>query len=278
MPPLHHAILRRDDEATEHATFVLHGILGTGANLRGLAQGLLKHASSGRAFVLVDLRMHGRSQYLAPPHHIDACVHDLTALQQHLGWPVREVIGHSFGGKVAAAFAATHGDLERLAMLDSAPGARTSRQGSEDTMKVIAMLEAVPRTYARREEFVAEVEGRGFTRMLGEWLAMNLVRTEDVFRMRLDLSAIHALIDDYFVKDLWPAIEQMSCRVDLVVGGRSTVFDQTERERASVLADQQPERVHLHVIENAGHWLHVDAPDALLQALTSTEERQTLTP
>jgi pimeloyl-ACP methyl ester carboxylesterase len=267
MPSLHHAIVRRDAETTEHATFVLHGILGTGANLRGLAQGLLKHAPAGRAFVLVDLRMHGRSQYFVAPHDLEACARDLSHLQQSLGWPVREVIGHSFGGKVALTFAAAHGDLERLAMLDSAPGARTTRRGSEDTLRVLEMLEALPRTFARREDFVAEVEARGFSRMLGEWLAMNLVRTEDVFRMRLDLSAIHALIDDYFVQDLWPALEQLSCRTDLVIGGRSTVFDPTERARASALAASSGGRVRVHVIEEAGHWLHVDAPDALLQAL-----------
>lgn len=268
MSQLHHAILRRDGEPTEHATFVLHGILGTGANLRGLAQGLLKHAPAGRAFVLVDLRMHGRSQHFPAPHDLEACVRDLSTLEQTLGWPVREVVGHSFGGKVALAFAAAHGDLERLALLDSAPGARPTRRGSEDTMKVIAMLEALPPTFRRREDFVADVEGRGFTHSLAEWLAMNLVRTEELFRLRLDLSAIRALIDDYFVKDLWPALEQLSCRVDLVIGGRSTVFDQEELTRARTVAEGSEGRVHIHVLEQAGHWLHVDAPEALLSALT----------
>jgi pimeloyl-ACP methyl ester carboxylesterase len=269
MPQLHHTILRREGEPTEHLTFVLHGILGTGANLRGLAQGMIEHAPTGRAFVMIDLRMHGRSQYYAPPHDLEACARDLGRLEKHLGWPVREVVGHSFGGKVALAFAAAHGDLERLAMLDSAPGARPTRQGSEDTMKVIAMLEDVPRTFSRREDFVADVESRGFSRMLAEWLAMNLVRTEDVFRLRLDLTAINALIDDYFVKDLWPTLEQLTCRVDLVIGGRSTVFDQNELARADRVAEQSKGRVRVHRIEEAGHWLHVDAPDALLSALTN---------
>jgi pimeloyl-ACP methyl ester carboxylesterase len=37
---------------------------------------------------------------------------------------VSQILGHSFGGKVALAFHAQHPALERVMLLDSAPGAR----------------------------------------------------------------------------------------------------------------------------------------------------------
>jgi pimeloyl-ACP methyl ester carboxylesterase len=44
----------------------------------------------------------------------------------------------------------------------------------------------------------------------------------------------------------------------LIVGGRSTVVDEADRDRAG-----RAPRTTVDVIEEAGHWVHADAPDAL---------------
>ena len=44
----------------------------------------------------------------------------------------------------------------------------------------------------------------------------------------------------------------------LIVGGRSGAVDHADRERA-----KRCPRTTLDVVEEADHWVHVDAPDAL---------------
>ena len=101
--------------------------------------------------------------------------------------------------------------------------------------------------------------------------AMNVVPTpEGDFRFKLDLDSIQALLHDYFTQDLWPVVEQGSdgCKMHLVVGGRSTVYDSGDYARAVRVAEASKGRVSVHVLEHAAHWVHVDAPDELLALLT----------
>lgn len=268
MSLLHHAVLAPTAAPSGRCILVLHGILGSGNNLRGVAQALIAHDPSAQC-VLADLRMHGRSQGFAPPHTLDACAGDLAELSRSLPTPVTEVIGHSFGGKVALAFARDSPELTRVALIDSSPFLRTSRVGSEQTLAVVDMLDRLPAHFDTRAAFVEHVHGQGFSRMIADWLAMNLDRTEQGFRFRLNLAAIRELIEDYFAHDLWPVIEASKARVDVVIGGRSEVWQATDIARANELHAREP-RVRVHVLPDAGHWVHVDDARGLTAALTGT--------
>ncbi len=268
MSLLHHAVLPPKAAPNGRCILVLHGILGSGSNLRGVAQALTTH-DPGAQCVLADLRMHGRSQGFAPPHTLQACAHDLAELSRSVSMPITEVVGHSFGGKVALAFARDRPELTRVALLDSSPFLRRTRVGSEQTLAVIDMLESLPARFDTRAAFVEHVHSQGFSRMIADWLAMNLDRTDQGLRFRLDLSAIRALIDDYFAHDLWPVIEASKARVDLVIGARSEVWQAADIERANDLQAREPERVRVHVLRDAGHWVHVDDAAGLSAALTS---------
>lgn len=263
-PHLHFSEVRAPEASPERALFVLHGILGTGANLRGLAQRLVRADASVSA-LLVDLRGHGRSPDFAPPHRLASCAEDLIALEQRIELPVVGVIGHSFGGKVALAYHALRPALTRVALLDSAPSARPDRAGSEETHAVIAMLERAPARFATRQDFLSYVHDNGHSRAIADWLAMNLAREPDGFRVRTNLSLIRALLDDYFAEDLWSVIEHSQARVDLVIAGRSQVYGPEDIARAQALGGH----VHSHVIADAGHWVHADAPDETVRALSA---------
>ncbi len=265
-PRLHRTIVRAPAAEPAHAWLFLHGILGTGANLRGLAQAFVQ-ADASSAAVLVDLRLHGRSQGFAPPHDVGACARDLVALEAELDWPVRGVIGHSFGGKVALAYHALRPALARLALLDSDPGARPDRAGSEQTDAVLALLAQLPARFERREDFIAQVHVAGHSRAIADWLAMNLERKPDGFALRLDLTGIRALLDSYFALDLWPVLERSSARVDVVIGGRSRLWDAPRLQRLEVLARDQAGKLRVHILADAGHWVHVDDPQGLRRAL-----------
>lgn len=261
---LHFSELTPDQGKPQRALLFLHGILGAGANLRGLAQRVVR-ADTRWLAVLVDLRGHGRSPDFAAPHDLAECAKDLRALEAVVRLPVAGVIGHSFGGKVALAYHELRPELERVALLDSAPSARPERAGSEETHAVLAMLERAPALYDSRQAFVSYVQSQGHSRAIADWLAMNLVRTADGFRVRTNLPLVRALLDDYFTRDLWSVIERSEARVDLVIAGRSEVYGPEDVARAQARGGN----VRAHLMPKAGHWVHVDATEETARALST---------
>jgi len=263
---LTHAIVAAEDAAPDKTIVFLHGILGSGANWRTFARQLVAVRPAWRV-VLVDLRKHGASQDFGPPHTLAACVNDLLELEKEIG-RVDAVLGHSFGGKVALDYVFARKDLDVAWVVDSAPGARPDRRGSETTVQIVHMLDTLPERFPSREAFVEYVQSKGTDRSIAMWLAMNVRPTETGdYAMRVDVHALRALLDDYFARDVWPVLEDpaRTTKVHLVAGGRSHVLDTAERARAQRLAAGAPDRTWLHVVRDAGHWVHVDAPIELLE-------------
>ncbi|APR83785.1 hydrolase, alpha/beta fold family, putative [Minicystis rosea] len=265
----YHALVTAPEAKPSRWMIVLHGILGSGGNFRSFARRLAT-ASPDWGFVLVDLRMHGLSQGAPPPHTIAAAADDLVRLGDHLALPIAGVMGHSFGGKVALAYTERRGAALDLAwVLDASPGTRRDRAGS--TEAVLRMLQAMPQPLPSRERFLEIVASHGHPPAIGEWLAMNVRRADDGFRIRLDLDAIGELLDDYFAVDLWPVVERAegARSLHVVVADRSEALDAQDRARLAAIAARDP-RVVGHLIEGAGHWVHVDAPDALFGLVSAS--------
>ncbi|HEY1954929.1 MAG TPA: alpha/beta hydrolase [Polyangiaceae bacterium] len=266
---LTHAIVEAEAPGAQRTMLFLHGILGSGANWRTFAKQFVAVRPSWRA-VLVDLRKHGGSQDFAPPHNLRACVDDLLALEREIG-PAHGVLGHSFGGKVALEYLFARKDLEVAWIVDSAPGARPDRRGSETTTRIVTMLDTLPERFATREAFIDYVQRQGNERSIAMWLAMNVRPAPDGngYTMRVDVAAMRALLDDYFARDAWPILEDpaRTTKVHLVAGGLSKVLDTGERAMAQRLATGSPGRSWLHVIPAAGHWVHVDAPVEFLELI-----------
>lgn len=240
----------------------LHGILGSGANWRTIARRLVA-ARPDLGALLVDLRMHGRSQGAPPPHTVEAAADDLVRLAGELALPLAGVVGHSFGGKVALALRGKL-PLGQIWVLDATPGARREpRADPNSAQHVVDALRALPASFADRAGFTAAMTARGFSRALADWLAMNLEPAGSGFRLRLDLDAIDGLLADYYRTDLWSALERGPGEAHLVVATRSRALDEADRRRAAELP------VRVHAID-AGHWLHMEAPETLL-ALFSAE-------
>ena len=121
MAELAHSLLCADGASPTQWLLVLHGILGRRSNLRTLSKKLVEACPSWGA-VLVDLRCHGDSQPMNPPHSIESASQDLDALITQVPGPITGVLGHSFGGKVAMHYAAAHQDQVRtLWVLDAPP-------------------------------------------------------------------------------------------------------------------------------------------------------------
>lgn len=268
---LSHEVLRPDGAPAAKSLVVLHGILGSGGNLRTLARQFLA-ARPGWQAVLVDLRAHGDSQGEdGRPDTLGSATLDVAELCAALPVPARAVVGHSFGGKVALGLPGAHAGLEHVVALDSTPGTRVDARGSEATLKVLELLEAMRGPWASRDDFVKEVQSHHQPRFLGQWLAMNLEARDGAFHLKLKLPRVRALLESYFEVDLWPALEAAAQgapgpRYHLVIGTRSLVFDHAERVQATHLEAEAHGRVTVDVLDT-GHWVHVDDPAGTLRVL-----------
>jgi esterase len=268
---LAHAEVTAGGAIPDRAILFLHGILGSGGNWRTFARRFVE-AHPTWAAILVDLRLHGGSREAVAPHTLHSAARDLGALERSLAIPVRAVLGHSFGGKVALTWLAqrrTDGqeDLDVAVVVDSTPSARPDHRGSEDTVCVLSVLATLTAAYPDRDAFVADLGARGIGRAEAQWLAMSLDRVAEGLRFGLDVAAIRGMLDDYFARDLWHLVEEPRAkRLEVVVGERSSVVSEEDRRRLHALAVADGSRVGLTLL-GAGHLVHVDDPVGLLRVV-----------
>lgn len=248
----------------ERTIVFLHGILGSGPNLRTVAKRFVEASPTWAAW-LVDLRGHGRSPKGSPGASITAVAEDVLALVASAPRPIA-VVGHSFGGKAALEMLHLDGSLARVVTLDSNPGTREPLRGGDSALAVLDTVESLPATFASKRDFTSAIESR-HGRMLAQWLAMSTVEEGGRVRFALDLAEIRALLDSYFRTDLWSVVESPpgGASVHLVIGGRSGSFSPLDRERASAIATREP-RVTVDVLPT-DHWVHTEDPDGVQRVL-----------
>lgn len=283
---VHHTFV--GDEAAPHLGFILHGVLGAGHNFRSFAKRLTDQCPHYR-FALLDLRYHGKSVGAPPPHTLSACADDLFDLATHLGKDPTVVIGHSLGGKVALEFgrkyslgsatrraaSASSGDegVRQIWALDSDPGPQ-SADADHQVRTVLASIMKHTGPFESRDDAIQAIVSEGLSTSLANWLATNLERKEGRYAWRLELPQIDSLLNDYFSVDLWPYLEEVAAEnasqlpaFELLVAAKSDRWSGSMRERAEALPHTG--RLHLHVLPDAGHWVHVDNPDGLLDILVT---------
>jgi pimeloyl-ACP methyl ester carboxylesterase len=274
---LHHELLAQSGSepktsAPTEAFVFLHGILGTGVNLRSLARRFVDIHGGAQA-LLVDLRGHGRSLGAGGADSIEQAAIDVEETARAAQVTLRGAVGHSFGGKVALALLGRAPTLEHAMTLDSSPGPRLDHRGSESMMTILDLLEQLRGPWASRVEFIAEVERAGQPKLMAQWLGMNVVQRSDGWEFGPDLPRIRALLESYFRLDHWPIIEACAKgsggQVHLVIASRSTIYDEAERERARRIAERSSGRVTVDEVE-AGHWLHVENPKDVEACLQRT--------
>lgn len=257
-----HSVVEGSESGEGPLVFIVHGILGSGRNWRTFARRLARSAPRAR-FALIDLRNHGDSDGAPPPHTVRTTADDLAALADEIGHP-SVVIGHSFGGKVAASYALHHGaGLHRVWVLDSRLDAYPVEPDNE-VAAVLRALRGVPQPLDSREALVAHLGEAGFSVALSQWMTTNLQRADDGLRWAFDLAGVEQMIDDYWRCDLTAALSDATVPLSLVRAGKGDRWTQAlvERYRASAHPG-----VTFHVLPDAGHWVHVDDPVGLARLL-----------
>ena len=241
---------------------VLHGILGNGRNWRGIARTLAERHPGWR-FELPDLRNHAGSPPRPGPHTVAACADDLRVLCHAIGTPDL-VIGHSFGGKVALAWAARHCDTGTRAVqvLDCPPGPSDPR--SSEAIGVLSALADAPVPSPGREQVRAFLATRGLPQPVIAWLATSLVRTPEGWTWGYDVPGIRSMVADFCAVDLWSFVERPPpMRVRFLRAGRSDRWSDADLQRLQALEGDRS--VTLDVLAAAGHWLQVDDPEGTMQ-------------
>jgi len=106
----------------DHTVVFVHGLVMD--NLSSFYFTLANPVAEHADVVLYDLRGHGMSERPATGYRVADLVADLAALLDALAITRADIVGNSFGGLVALAFAAAHPErVHRLALIDAHTGA-----------------------------------------------------------------------------------------------------------------------------------------------------------
>jgi pimeloyl-ACP methyl ester carboxylesterase len=192
--------------------------------------------------VLVDQRAHGESDAPPGPYRREDLAADVRALLDRVAVPRAILIGHSMGGIVAMTTALAYPErIAGLVLLGTA---------SECSARVAGWYERIARA--------AETDG-----LAG--LASAIYGGVPPRPLRGDapgLAHVTRCLASLAADPLTPRLAAIACPALLVVGEKDPMG-----AGASVIIQRHLREATLEVVPECGHWLHVDAADALLAAL-----------
>lgn len=234
---------------------ILHGLFGQARNWATIAKGV----QDQRRVIALDLRNHGASPW-ADSMSYPEMAEDVAAAIAALPDGRAEVLGHSMGGKVAMVLALERPELvERLIVADIAP---VDYQSGSLLPFVDAMLAVDPSDFSSRKEIDQALAETVRDPGIRQFLLSNLTRDDGgAFRWTLNLQAIRAAMRDLVG---WPEVEgQFDGPTLFLAGGKSNyVQNSVEPEIRRLFPQAEVRR-----IADAGHWIHAEAPQAVVTEL-----------
>ncbi|VAH67153.1 unnamed protein product [Triticum turgidum subsp. durum] len=268
---------------------LLHGILGSGKNWGSFAKRLAQEFPMWQ-FLLVDLRCHGDSASIKKrgPHTVASTAFDVLKLIGQLRLSPRVLVGHSFGGKVALSMvdqaAKPLARPVRVWVLDATPGkVRSGLDGEDHPAELIDFLRRMPVQVNSKQEVVDALVKAKFSVDVARWVATNLrrsspsgPRSSTSYSWIFNLNGISEMYKSYEDTNLWRIVENVPRRVHInfLKAERSlhrwALEDLQRIHTAEEVAADEAGGVEMHVLEDAGHWVHADNPDGLFRILSST--------
>jgi esterase len=233
------------------ALIVLHGLFGSLDNWISLG----RQWAEDYSVYLVDQRNHGRS-FHSDEWSYEAMAQDLYAWMDSEGILQAHLMGHSMGGKTVMTFAGHYPErIDRLVVADM--GLRAYPPHHED---ILAALAQVDLSQVSSRQDADEQLARGIAEPgIRQFLTKGLARTDEGFAWRFNLPVIEQQYQEIISE---VTLDYPFERPALFLsGGRSSYVQQ--EDRADILAAFPQAR--FAVIEQAGHWLHAEAPQAFSQ-------------
>jgi len=226
---------------------ILHGFFASSRNWRQIAQRL-----SGRYHVYVpDVRNHGASAH-HPLMDYPVMAADLLRFIDERGLATASLLGHSMGGKIAMWLALTSPNkVNKLIVADIAPVSyKHSFDNTVQALKALPLAEISNRKQAETllAAAIPELSYRQF-------LLQNLILKDGKYCWRVDLDIFQRMAHHIAAFPDAGHLAPFSGSALFIAGGDS---DFVQPEAINSLF---PDAAFSTVAE-AGHWLHVQQPDA----------------
>jgi len=231
---------------------VAHGLFGSGVNWRGVARRL----SGGRRVLAPDLRNHGRSFHHEAVDYA-AMARDILDTLDAQGIHRADLLGHSMGGKAAMVAALTRPEaVAHLVVVDIAPAAYTHSHAS----LIEALMDVDVAAAGSRGEVDSALKASIPDPMTRQFLLQSLEKAEAGYRWRLNLKALRQGMSDLTG---FPQLEGHTFEGPaLFVNGAESEYLQPGHRPC---IESYFPNVRYFTVESAGHWVHVEQPDALIE-------------
>lgn len=231
---------------------ILHGLFGTLDNWQTLAKQLAEHYT----VYIIDQRNHGRSPH-ADEFNYRILAEDLQQFMEDNWMYKARVIGHSMGGKTALQFALEYPAMvEQLVVVDM--GIKAYTGGHAEIFAALLELDVAKITdrKAAADLLAARIPERG----VRQFLLKNLTRSKaGGYQWKMNLPVLHARY-----QDILAAIESNDTfdgDTLFIRGGKSNYVQDNDWNAIQTLFP----RAELATVANAGHWVHAEQPQQLLQ-------------
>ncbi|HEX9265801.1 MAG TPA: alpha/beta fold hydrolase [Candidatus Binatia bacterium] len=238
-----------------HPLIILHGFLGSSDNWRAMS----KRLAARYTVFAMDLRNHGQSPH-SDVMNYPVMAEDLREFVDEHAVAKAFLLGHSMGGKVAMQFATEFSDcVEKLAIVDITP--KSYPPSHWPLLTALQNLDtSALKTFADADAALAPAVAESALR---QFLLKNLTRDPGGgFRWRIALDSITANYDE-LIKPVATrnTFDKPAC---FLRAGRSNFVE----EKDLALIRKSFPRAEMRTIANAGHWLHIEAPDEFYRAVT----------
>lgn len=235
---------------------IIPGLFGSTTNWRSFARAL----SADVPVIVIDQRNHGQSPH-ADSHSYADMVNDLLRLLDKLALDKVYLCGHSMGGKTAMLLSLLHPErVAKLMVLDIAP----ERYSHSHAPFLEALMQIDLSTLKSRSEADQAVKAAIPETSTRLFLLQSLTGSAGQYRWRLNLPVLHEFMpeitgfpdNDTFLTP---------CLTDtlFVAGGKSDYIKGCHYSRMNTLF---PNAEHSDIAD-AGHWLHVEQPKAVLTTI-----------
>jgi esterase len=206
----------------------------------------------------IDLRNHGRSPH-SDIFDYDVMTADLREFMEQQALRRIMLLGHSMGGKVAMQFAIDYSEqVDRLVIVDITP--KPYELSQRYLLKALRSLDLT--RYKSFADVDAALAANVSGDSLRQFLLKNLARDENGrLRWRIHLEAIYRNYDK-LARGLAP-VRTFDKPTLFIRGGRSNYI---EDDDAALIRQMFPQ-AEISTLAEAGHWVHVDAPEEFFQTV-----------
>ena len=212
--------------------------MGSSRNLLTIARMMTERFPDWQ-IILPDLRHHGESGFFEPPNTVQACAQDIF----ELGIKADMIIGHSFGGKVALCLNELM-PVKQVWVWDAEPGL----VAPENTYRTVQTLKQIKMPLPNRQAVQQAILSLGLSRDIAAWMTTNLRETPEGLFWKFDLDIILELLSSFGSTAIEPR--------------ENTDFIKAERSSHMLLDSPR-----VHLLKNAGHWVHIDNPSGVLDIM-----------